>query len=144
MASLVFDYGTKHIGVAIAEPRASVSRGLLTVSSRKQTPNWSVIEGLVREWQPESFVVGLPLNMDGTRSDMCESVETFGRALGQRFEKEVVYVDERLSTFEARAQARESGVDRNLDEHADAARLIAETWIASNPDLTQRSGEGST
>ena len=142
MASLVFDYGTKHIGVAIAEPRAGISRGILTVSSRKQTPNWSVIEGLVREWQPESFVVGLPLNMDGTRSDMCESVEAFGRALEQRFEKAVVYVDERLSTFEARAQARASGIDRNLDEHADAARLIAETWIASKPNVADHSNRG--
>lgn len=141
MASLVFDYGTKHIGVAIAEPRAGISRAIQTVSSKKQTPNWAAIEALVREWQPESFVVGLPLNMDGTRSDMCETVEAFGRALEARFATKTVYVDERLSTFEARAQARESGIHRDLDEHADAARLIADTWLASNAAVPQGSGE---
>ena len=132
MASLVFDFGTRHIGVAIAEPRANISRGLRTVSSAKQKPNWQAIDQLVHEWQPESFVVGFPLNMDGTRSEMCETVERFGAELLTRYDKHVEYVDERLSTFEARTQAtaRAPGTDRSLSEHADAAQVIAESWMA--------------
>ena len=135
MASLVFDFGTRHIGIAVAEPRAGICRALRTVSSRHARPHWQSIQALVREWQPESFVVGLPLNMDGTRSDMCDTVEQFGIELESRYERPVAYVDERLSTYTARGNAahgdgRKKG-DHRDQAHADAAALIAETWMAA-------------
>ena len=77
--------------------------------------------------------MGLPLNMDGTTSAMCERARAFGEALAERYRLGVAYADERLSTFEAieRGAATE-------DAHALAAEVIAETWLGSLEPAAKR------
>ncbi len=87
-------------------------------------PDWSAIDALIREWQPDVLLVGLPLNMDGTMSEMAERATRFGEELGARYDIAVELVDERLTSFEAR------GLSNDLDaQHAIAARLIAESFL---------------
>ena len=126
MTALVFDFGLRHIGVAVAEEDVRHARGLLSVGARDGVPQWPRLDALVAEWQPTQLVVGLPLNMDGTASAMCERARGFGEALAERYRLGVAYADERLSTFEAieRGAAAE-------DAHAQAAEVIAETWLGS-------------
>ena len=125
---MVFDYGRRHIGVATAEPRLSVAQGVATVAARAGQPHWDALDPLVDEWQPDVLVVGLPLNMDGSDSDMCVEVRRFAAQLGGRYRREVQYADERLSTFEARARGASP-----KDTHRLAAQTIAETWLQSAP-----------
>lgn len=122
--ALVFDFGTKHIGVAVAEPRAGLARGLTTIPARNGEPRWDVLDPVVDEWQPERLVVGLPVNMDGTQSEGSKQARRFGRRLANRYATPVDYADERLSTFEA--VARGAPVE---DAHAQAAEVIGETWL---------------
>ena len=122
MPHLAFDFGLKFIGVAVAERRHGTATPLSTVRARDGIPVWDRLDALVREWEPEGFVVGLPLNMDDTESDMSAAARRFGAKLQTRYDIGVEFVDERLSTFEA--------IQRG-GSHETAASIIAETWLNS-------------
>ncbi len=122
MPHLALDFGLKYIGVAVAERRHGTATALSTVGARDGLPIWDRLDALVRDWAPEGFVVGLPLNMDDSESDMSEAARRFGARLGRRYGIGVEFVDERLSTFEA---IRRGGA------HDTAALIIAETWLNS-------------
>lgn len=126
--ALVFDFGTKHIGIAVAEPRADLARGLATIPARDGEPRWDVLDTVVKEWQPERLVVGLPINMDGTPSESSEQARLFGDRLAARYALTVDYADERLSTFEAVSRGAPAE-----DTHARAAEIIGETWLSEHP-----------
>ena len=103
---IAFDYGLAQIGVAVAESVTASARGLTILKAKDGVPNWDAIKALLQEWQPVRVVVGLPLNMDGSQSEMAVRAEKFARRLHGRFGVEVELYDERLSSFEAR-QLRE-------------------------------------
>ena len=145
-SALVFDFGLKHIGVAVALSDQNFARGLATVAARDGQPQWSFLDELLNEWRPDRLVIGLPLNMDGSASPMATRAREFGQQIAERYGLAVDYVDERLSTFEAlsrgpderdrkknglesRARGRTSHAHRRTS-HAIAAEMIAETWLA--------------
>ena len=93
------------------------------------------VEALIKEWQPDAIVVGLPLNMDGTRSEMSERAEKFARRLNGRFNLPVHTHDERLTTFEAKGQRLAQGQRGGYRERpvdALAAALLLEGWLEQN------------
>ena len=122
MAALVFDFGLKHIGVAFAQPCGNIARALATIPAKNGTPRWDVLDPLLAEWQPTTLVIGLPLNMDGTASEMSTRARDFGQQLAHRYALPIDYADERLSTFEANSRGAKGS-------HAAAAEVIAETWL---------------
>ena len=122
--ALVFDFGMKHIGIAIAEPRAQVARGLVTIPAKAGEPHWHALDPVVKEWQPVRLVVGLPINMDGTPSEGSAQARRFGRRLAARYALTVDYADERLSTFEAISRGAPADA-----AHTQAAEVIGETWL---------------
>ena len=132
---LGFDYGTKQIGVAVGQAVTGQARELRVLKAQNGVPDWQQVEALIREWQPDAIVVGLPLNMDGTPSDMSARAEKFARRLNGRFNLPVFTHDERLTTFEAKGQRLAQGQrdgyrDRPVD--ALAAALLLEGWLAEN------------
>lgn len=137
MSSIVmgFDYGTKRIGVAVGQKVTGTANAVGIIKARDGIPNWDQLDALVKEWQPSLFVVGLPLNMDDTMSDMGVRASRFARRLHGRYHLPAEMMDERLSTFEARSVQQESrdnpsaGDSDPLD--AIAARLILESWLNS-------------
>lgn len=106
---LGFDYGTKQIGVAVGQMITRQARELCNLKAQDGIPRWEQIEALIKEWQPDALVVGLPLNMDGTPSDMCVRAEKFARRLNGRFNLPVHTHDERLTTFAAKGQRLSQG-----------------------------------
>lgn len=122
--ALVFDFGTKHIGLAVAEPQADLVRGLTTIPARDGEPRWDILDPVVKEWQPACLVVGLPINMDGTPSESSAQARRFGEKLAARYALTIDYADERLSTFEAVSRG---ALAENA--HAQAAEIIGETWL---------------
>ena len=106
----------------MTEPRAGTASPVGTVRAKDGIPVWAALDALVREWRPDGFVVGLPLNMDDTESEMSRAARRFGSRIGRRYGIDVAFADERLSTFEA--------VGRGGD-HATAAQVIAETWLGT-------------
>jgi len=127
MSILAFDYGERRIGVAAGQTVSSTATPLKTLVARKNGPDWEAISALIKAWEPDALVVGLPINMDGTEHALAPAVERFTRQLRGRFGRPVYTVDERLTSWEARG--RLGGAEREgLD--AVAAQVILETWLA--------------
>ncbi|MBK8162029.1 MAG: Holliday junction resolvase RuvX [Gammaproteobacteria bacterium] len=136
---LGFDYGTKHIGVAVGQELTATSAPLATLPCRNETPDWDAITRLIEDWRPAALVVGIPLNMDGTEQPMTEAARRFARRLEGRYRLPVYLADERLSSVEAGRLLHEPAPDsgtrrtrrrRELDEVA--AHLILQTYFSQH------------
>ncbi|EKN45369.1 MULTISPECIES: Holliday junction resolvase RuvX [Pseudomonas] len=136
---LGFDFGTKQIGVAVGQAITGQARELCTLKAQNGIPDWDKVQALIKEWQPDAIVVGLPLNMDGTRSNMSDLAEKFSRKLNGRFGVAVYTHDERLTTFEAKgermARGGQKGSYRDNPVDAIAAALLLQGWLDEHPEL---------
>lgn len=119
---LAFDFGLRHIGVAVGQRITATASPVTTLRARDGRPDWAALTAVVAEWAPNHLLVGLPLNMNGSESDMAGRARSFAGALARRTGLQVSLVDERLTSRAARAQG-----DRG--NHERAAVLIAETWL---------------
>ena len=113
---LAFDFGTRSIGVAIGQRITGTARPLAALKAQDGTPDWNLIARLLKEWQPETVIVGLPLNMDGTEQPLTARARNFANKIHGRFGVAITLHDERLSTVEARAGLFEHGGFRALDK----------------------------
>lgn len=131
---LAFDYGLRRIGVAVGNELLARASALPALPARDGVPDWSKVRSIIDEWQPQRLVVGLPLNMDDTPSDMSARAERFARRLQGRFGLPCDLVDERLSSAEARSRLADRGysVEQRLDAvDSEAARIILEAWFSA-------------
>jgi len=129
---LAFDFGTQNIGAAYGQTVTATATELPTIKARDGVPNWDDFAKLLKEWQPDKVLVGLPLNMDDTESELSRRARKFGNRLHGRFGVAVEMVDERLSTFAAKEEAAERGHKGNYGQapiDSIAARLILESWF---------------
>ncbi len=132
---LGFDFGLRRIGVAVGSELMGEARPLLTVANRDSGPDWPAIDGLVKEWGPAAFIVGVPYNADRSDSDITTAATAFSVTLGERFDLPVHLVDERLSSFaanEALVERRQRGDHRRVKQgeiDAAAAAVILNDWL---------------
>ena len=126
MQIIAFDYGTKKIGVAVGQTETYTSSPLQIIINKDDKVNWSEISILLNEWKPELIIIGKPLNMDGTDSEIMKKVDKFFQKLKSTYEAEYQYVDERLTTFEAREILKENEKDF-VD--ANAAKILIDNWF---------------
>lgn len=137
---MAFDYGERRVGVAVGDADVGVATGLPTIRFSGRRDLHSRLRDLVGDHQPEQFVVGYPLNMDGTPGDRCEAVEGFAGRLKGWFGRPVALWDERLTSAQAERIQRQAGVtdlrarDKGLVDRASAV-LILQSWLDS-PDRT--------
>ena len=127
-----FDFGTKSIGAAIGQEVTGTARALAAFKAQDGIPDWQKIERLLKEWQPDLLVIGLPLNMDGTEQPLTERARKFANRLHGRFGVPIVLHDERLSTVEARSHLFDHGGFRALDKgsvDSASAVVILESWF---------------
>ena len=115
------------MGVAAGQTVTRTASPIGSLAAIDGKPNWAALDQIVKEWRPDCLIVGLPLNMDGTESEMSGRARRFANRLGQRYSMRVDLADERLTTRAAR-QMQPDG-----DDHAIAACLIAETWLGEQP-----------
>jgi putative holliday junction resolvase len=134
---LAFDFGLRRIGVACGDTVSRSAVGLAAVPADAAGPRWEVIAALMRDWQPDMAVVGLPYNVDGSDSTQTTAARGFAAELARRYALDVAMVDERYSSLEAEARlksARESGLRRRRiaksDVDAAAACVILERWFS--------------
>lgn len=129
---LAFDFGTKRIGVAIGNTLTGTARPLSVLKADNGSPDWDKLAALVAEWKPVQLLVGLPLNMDGSESELSARARKFANRLGGRLSLPVATVDERLSSFEARGELQRSNSRPGARPEVDAlaATIILESWLA--------------
>lgn len=126
------------MGLAVGQTITATASAIPVLPAKNGDPDWGALEGVVKQWRPDAFVVGMPYNMDGTENAMTEKTLRFIAALGERFDLPCHAMDERLSTREARdlsrANAERGGRKFNDRAMVDsyAAQLILESWLAEN------------
>ena len=111
MQILAFDFGTQYIGVAVGQTITKTSSPLIVID----------------EWKPDQLLVGKPLNMDGTPSDMMKKVDPFFQKLQKVSNIPCELVDERLTSFEAKQLMQKDSKDYRIDDLA--AKIFLDNWI---------------
>jgi putative Holliday junction resolvase len=131
---LGFDFGTRRIGIALGQTLTHTARPLTTLESHNNKPDWDSITKIIKEWQPQKIIVGLPLHMDGTEQEMTQKARRFGNQLKGRYNLSVEFADERLTSDEAEQlilqnNKRSTRTNKNLID-AVAAQLILQSWMS--------------
>ncbi len=103
MRVMAFDYGLRHIGVAVGSAEFQTAEELPALLTKDGALPEAPVRKLISQWQPERLVVGIPLNADGSEQEMTRRARGFARRLGVLTGLEVIPVDERFSSTEAKA-----------------------------------------
>ena len=107
------DLGRKTIGLAVSDGAWLVAAPVATIRRRKLQPDLDALFAVALQRQVGGFVLGLPVNMDGTEGPRCQATRAFVRELDKRKGCPVLLWDERLST---------RAVERQMIETADMSR----------------------
>jgi len=133
MQILAFDFGTQYIGVAVGQTVTNTSSPLVILKvDREEKEIWNSISDLIEEWKPDQILVGKPLNMDGTPSEMMKKIDPFFKKIKNITNIPCELVDERLTSFEAKELAK---IDSKLDriDHL-SAKIFLDNWIDHHVD----------
>lgn len=129
---VAFDFGLKRIGVATGQTLTGTTQMLAPITARDGIPDWVVLEKLLKEWQPDLLLVGIPLAIDGSELSVTPNARKFMNRLHGRFGLPVHGVDERVTTKEARQQLFEHGgykLLKNQSVDSLAAELMLQQWL---------------
>ena len=136
---LGFDVGTKRTGVAIANSLTNKASGIETIRNHKDgSTNWQQIDQIINKHPPDIIIVGVPYDENNKEQEMIYIARSFGRKIKDRFDIEVVFVDEYLSSSEAKNQLKWHYAHKNADRSEvdmRSAQLILQTWLnETRPD----------
>src|SRR5690625_5668021 len=87
LSVLAFDFGTQYIGVATGQSITQTASPLAALKAKDGQPNWEQVAELLKQWQPQLLLVGLPLNMDGSASELSRRARRFAGRLQGRLDR---------------------------------------------------------
>lgn len=132
MNILGIDYGLKRVGFAVGE---QITNSCSTYFSKKFKNRKELVEkikNLISEWDISTIVIGLPLNMDNSESEMSLEIRNFSKKLEKDINIKINFVDEKLTTYEAKQIMK--GLNKNKqyiekNNHGLAAKLILDSFM---------------
>ena len=131
---VAIDFGLKYLGIAASNRLIPRPFGITTLLAQSgDLKDWSELEEILNEYKPHTILIGLPLNMDGSESEMSERAKAFGESLSLRTSIPVEFVDERLSSWEVKKMEQENSKHKQKKTskiHEKSACLIAQTWVS--------------
>lgn len=136
---MAFDFGTQKMGMAVGSSLIQSANPLPLFPMKDGIPNWDNLLKIVKQHQPSLFLVGLPLNMDDSESELSTRARKFARRLRHQTNIETLMVDERLTTREARDELEHyqaQGRGKNLAADSIAAALFIESWYRNPEGVT--------
>jgi putative holliday junction resolvase len=124
-ALIGLDLGTKTVGVAASDPDRRLAAPVETIARKRFSDDAARILELAGERRAAGFVLGLPINMDGTEGPRAQATRAFARNLAKLTELPIALWDERLSTAAVERALIEADVSRSkrkavIDQHAAA------------------------
>lgn len=129
---LGIDFGIKRIGLALSDPSNTLASPLPTIQNDKKAIE-KIVE-IIDKNNVDKIVIGYPLNMNGTKSSICELVDKFVEKLSSKTDKEIIKRDERLTSYIAQQQILESVKSKKkrqdkslLDQFS--ARIILQEYL---------------
>ncbi len=133
MRKIALDIGTVRIGIATSDPMGIIAGGYETYNRTKDMEkDLKYIAELAKSKQCDTFVLGLPLNMDGTEGEKVAEIRDFAEKLSQYTDIKIVFQDERLSTISAQKFLIESGLRREKRKNVVdkvAATIILQSYL---------------
>lgn len=139
MSTAGLDVGDKTIGVAITDDLNLTAQGVGVVRRKGDKHDFPALEAMLAEREIARFVVGWPLNMDGTEGPRALKTRRFAKRLEQRLGRPVLMWDERLSTFEADLALSEARMRRERRKEVIdmlAAQIILRSWLDAGAPVT--------
>lgn len=126
-ALIGLDVGTKTIGVAISDLTRTVATALKTIRRKKFTLDAGELLTVAKEREAAGFIIGLPINMDGTEGPRAQSCRAFARNLSALTPALIALWDERLST--AAAERALLDADASRKRRAEVIDSVAASFI---------------
>ena len=146
MRIMGLDFGSKTVGVAVSDALLITAQGIEIVRREQENKlrrTLARVEELVKEYEVEKIVLGLPKNMDGSCGERVEKTMEFKAMLERRTELEVIMWDERLTTVAADRLMMEANVrreDRKKYVDSIAATFILQGYL-DKLSIEKRNGE---
>ena len=129
---MALDIGTKRIGIALSDYLLVLAQGHSYIPRKPEDKALETIYKIAKENHVEKIVVGLPLNMDGTKGFQAQDCEDFASKI-QGYE--VIFEDERLTSDTAEENLRNKKIDFKKDKglvDIESACIILEQYISRN------------
>lgn len=102
MKILAIDFGQRRMGFAIGDTSIKTAVPIKQINRKNLKLDINHIKDIIYEYDIERIIIGYPLNMDGTKSQITEKVENFSKLLRKKTpEINIEFIDERLTSFEA-------------------------------------------
>ena len=95
------DVGDRTIGVAMSDLLQLTAQGLTTIRRESKIKDYAALESIIDEYDVKTVVVGLPKNMNNTIGPQGEKTMKFAEKIKNKFNVEIVYEDERMTTMSA-------------------------------------------
>ena len=133
MRILAVDYGDARTGIAVSDNSEFLASPVCTITEYHADRLAQKIDDIAAQQQAGEIIVGLPLNMNGTRGERAEKCEAFGEMLRQLVDVEVKMWDERSTTVTAHRFLNETNVrgkKRKAVVDTVAATIILESYLA--------------
>ena len=133
MRILAVDYGRKRIGLAISDPLGIMAHGMETLHRRSLRKDLAQLQDIIRKQEVRLLVVGNPIHLDGTPSEMSVEAEVFAARLAENAGVPYRMWDERMTSQEAGHLLRETGRTVQRDGGVDqlAAQIILDSFLAA-------------
>jgi|SRR5690606_7953687 len=127
MRIMAFDYGTKRIGIAVTDPMQLIATSLTTVHPEEI---WNFLATYLQQEEVETFVVGKPLQMDGTASQSAQHIVGFMRKLKKTYPNiPIVEIDERFTSKMASQVIAQSGKSKSKRQEKGLVDTVSATII---------------
>ena len=129
---LGFDYGNKRIGLATGQTITNAATPCKTINQVDGNPDWLAIETEIKQWKPDTLIVGMPYHTDGSENKMTTTVKHFCYELEKRFKLPVIEVNEALSSKHAEEILKENIKINQQNKHEIdrmAAAIIVQRWL---------------
>lgn len=140
MRAISLDVGDKTIGVAVSDPLMISAQGVTIIERVGIRKDADKVLALVKEYECDTIVIGLPLNLNGTDSVQTEKVREFRKMLENKMRStamkgiDVVYQDERFTTKIAEAVLIDADLSRKKRKQVidkQASVIILQSWLDS-------------
>ncbi|EKQ68235.1 RNAse H-fold protein YqgF [Leptolyngbyaceae cyanobacterium JSC-12] len=132
ISALGLDIGRKRVGVAGCDGTGLIAFGLTTLYRKSFQEDLEQLRQLVRDREVTVLVVGLPYSMDGTLGFQARQIQKFANAIAAELNLPVVYIDERLTSFQAEQMLQAEGISpsrrKDLIDRK-AAAIILQQWL---------------
>ncbi len=132
MRALALDIGEKRVGVAVSDPDGCVASPVCVLPADEVLGHAASFRRVLGDWEPDVLVCGRPMTMAGEFGPQAEHIDEQARAIASNCGLPLEFVDERLSSREAKRILRERGLnERSMRGRVDmvAASLFLQSWL---------------